>query len=241
MSVMHTIRFDAVDSTNAAGRRLLDAGELADRTLIIAREQTAGRGTKGRSWSSPRDAGVYMTFARVLRDESWPVAPAYTLAAGLACADVLREATGIEVRVKPINDLIVAGRKLGGILTESVVEAGRLRALLTGVGVNVRRAPLDLPPDAAPPTCLEEHLPPERLAALWTPRSDSNQNRDRKGTAGSPDNHNIVNENALARDLAAAIDDWHASVATGRLDRLTAAWPRLGLCGTPMPDMTRGS
>jgi biotin-[acetyl-CoA-carboxylase] ligase BirA-like protein len=206
---MHLIRFDSIDSTHAVARRMLDSGELADRTLIIAGEQTAGRGTKGRAWSSPRDAGVYLTYARVFENETWPITPAYTLAAGLACAEVLRRATGVDVRVKPVNDLIVAGRKLGGILTESIIEAGQLRALFTGVGVNVRRAPLDLPPDATPPTCVQDHLPPDRFAALSI--------------------------DSLAPALAAAIDDWHASVAAGRFDRLTAAWRHLGVRGTPMP------
>jgi len=210
---MHIIRFDSVDSTNAVARRMLDAGELPNGTLVIAREQSAGRGTKGRTWCSPCDAGIYMTVARVFDHETWPVSTSYTLVAGLACAEVLRRETALDVRVKPVNDLYVEGRKLGGILTESIVEAGWLRALLTGVGINVRRAALDLPPDAAPPTCLEDHLPVDRIAAF--------------------------SRESLARSLADAINDWHFSVAAGELDRLAPAWPRLGLRGTPMPSFSR--
>ena len=62
---MQLLRFDRVDSTNEEAKRLLSRHELNDGGFVIAREQTAGRGSHGRTWHSPRDAGIYLSLVEV--------------------------------------------------------------------------------------------------------------------------------------------------------------------------------
>ena len=165
---MQAFYFDTVDSTNDEAGRLLRDGRIGPCAYVVARGQSAGKGNRGRKWSSPMDAGIYLSVvdrpARVeceLQD--------FTRAAGVACVETLWELTRIEVRLKPINDLFVNGRKLGGILTEAVIEQGCIRALITGVGINVRRADRALPSEHLQPTCLEELMAADSFAGLNLP------------------------------------------------------------------------
>lgn len=160
------LRLDSVDSTNALAMRLLRAGKLADRTIISARCQTRGQGTHGRHWASPRDAGIYMSV--VQRDVHFarPVPAMFTQAAGVACVEILRRCTGVKISLKPINDLWVNGAKLGGVLTELLVEAGRPLALITGIGINLSNVDRDVGPGAAPVTSLQNVMTPSAYSSL---------------------------------------------------------------------------
>ncbi|RME41155.1 MAG: biotin--[acetyl-CoA-carboxylase] ligase [Planctomycetota bacterium] len=163
---MLAFHYDTIDSTNDEAKRLLQAGRIARPAFLLAREQTNGRGSRGRRWCSPRDAGIYLTVVDFpgcpVREET----RLFTLAAGVACVEALEAAAGLEVRLKPINDLFVRGRKLGGILTETIVENQRVAALITGIGVNVHRASRPVDPPAAEPICLAESLPFPRFARV---------------------------------------------------------------------------
>lgn len=163
---MQTFLFDSVDSTNEAAKRMLREGIIREDAFLLAREQTAGRGTRGRTWLSPRDAGIYLTVVQPMRAASARLTTDYTRAAGVACAEVLAEATGLPVRIKPVNDLYLHGRKLGGILTETLVQNGTVEALLTGVGVNVRLADRPLFAATVESICLEEALGPIGIGHL---------------------------------------------------------------------------
>ncbi len=162
---MQAFYLDRVDSTNDAATRLLREGRISSIAYVVAREQTAGKGTRGRTWSSPRDAGVYLSVVDrpVSRDGD---VQRYTRAAGVACVEAIREETEVEVGLKPVNDLYVLGRKLGGILTEAKMEGGSMIALITGVGVNVRRAVRPTMDGAVDPICLEDVMLPERFSRL---------------------------------------------------------------------------
>ncbi|HEY9687527.1 MAG TPA: biotin--[acetyl-CoA-carboxylase] ligase [Coleofasciculaceae cyanobacterium] len=143
--------YNSLDSTNEEAKRLLSAGRIAGLTLIRAEQQTSGRGTQGRTWISPPGAGLYLSiihpFERLESTDAMPdvahipVTPIFTLAAGVACAEILFELTGLKIHLKPVNDLYVAGCKLGGILTEGLLgqEQGRsvCRAIVTGIGINI--------------------------------------------------------------------------------------------------------
>ena len=168
MTSWQAFHFDSVDSTNEAAKRLIQSNAIHGRAYVLAREQTAGRGQRGRLWLSPRDAGIYLTTVDFPNALPTPVTNLFTLGAGIACAEVLRERTGVDVRLKPINDLYVDGRKLGGILTEAILEQSNLRALITGVGINLRRAERILPSDHdhLQPICLEELMPHEPFVAM---------------------------------------------------------------------------
>lgn len=154
---MRTILYDSIDSTNDEARRLLSAGRIDGVACIRAREQTAGRGTRGRSWDSPRDAGVYLTVVRRIRQ---PVAldpQQITPVLGTACATSLCELTGAPVALRGVNDLYVGDGKLGGLLTEVLVNGGRAAAVLVGVGVNLYAGRVQLSKaDLTHPIALED-------------------------------------------------------------------------------------
>ena len=88
---MNSFRIDTVDSTNDEAKRLIAEGRLRGRGYVLAREQTAGRGTQGRSWLSPRDAGLYLSVARTGVEPPSPNVAQLTLAAGAACVEAIHE------------------------------------------------------------------------------------------------------------------------------------------------------
>jgi BirA family biotin operon repressor/biotin-[acetyl-CoA-carboxylase] ligase len=143
--------YDSLPSTNDEARRLAAAG-ADEGTLVWALEQTSGRGRRGRGWASPR-GNLYLSL--VLRPDG-PLSEAAQLGfvAALAVVDALGSTMPplTEVRLKWPNDVLVADRKVAGLLLESVADAdGGLDALILGVGINVDSAPDDT---AYPATCL---------------------------------------------------------------------------------------
>jgi BirA family biotin operon repressor/biotin-[acetyl-CoA-carboxylase] ligase len=133
---------DRLPSTNERARELAAAG--ATDVLVVAGEQTGGRGRLDRHWSSP-PGGVY---ASLLRRPDLPPAhaPVFTLAAAVAVTRACREA-GVDAVIKWPNDVLAAGseRKLAGVLTEMEGEADRISWLIVGIGANVDVAAADLP------------------------------------------------------------------------------------------------
>lgn len=122
-------RFSSVSSTQDEARRLLEAGEASVGHVVVADEQTAGRGRFGRAWTSPC-GGLYATFLV-------PSTPGIALFAGVAAARAL-ERFGVAVGLKWPNDVLVEGKKLAGIL----IEADRDLALV-GVGLNIDEPPVE--------------------------------------------------------------------------------------------------
>ncbi len=163
---MKAFFYDTVDSTNDAARQLLADGAITGDSCVLAREQRRGRGTHGRTWASPRDAGIYLSVVPIDLGMAAMDSAAFTQSAGVACAETIGEATGVAVQIKPVNDLFVSGRKLGGILTEAIVEQSRVTALITGIGINVFRAPRDLPPEGPQAICLEDLMDRSALERL---------------------------------------------------------------------------
>lgn len=126
----------SVTSTNDEARRLAEEEDAPAGTIVVAEEQTAGRGRGGRKWSSPPGAGVYLSM--VFRPETLEPAPVSILA-GLGIARALDRAfPDLDPTIKWPNDLYAAGLKLGGVLSEVAWENRRPRWLVTGVGINVR-------------------------------------------------------------------------------------------------------
>jgi BirA family biotin operon repressor/biotin-[acetyl-CoA-carboxylase] ligase len=139
----------SVDSTNAALRALADAGE-PEGTVLLADGQTAGRGRAGRAWFSPPGLGLWLSV--LLRPGRPPrEMGALSVATALSVAGALRESCGIDARVKWPNDVVAGGgRKLGGILLESLQGAGgSVERLVVGIGLNVNIGTGDLPPELA--------------------------------------------------------------------------------------------
>ena len=136
--------FHRVDSTNDAARRLAETGAPAG-TVVIADEQTHGRGRRGRVWTTTPGAALLLSV--VFRPPRGAPDPVLTLRLGLAVAQAIETATRLEVDMKWPNDLQVGGRKVAGLLCEASMERGRLPFLVAGVGINVESSDDHWPPD----------------------------------------------------------------------------------------------
>ena len=129
------LRLDSVSSTNDAARELAARG-ASEGTCVLAREQTAGRGRQGRSWSSPAGGGVYLSV--ILRPEIKAAGSAVlTLAAAVAVAETLKLDFEVAADIKWPNDVLVSGRKICGILIESAIEGELIQYAVMGIGVNI--------------------------------------------------------------------------------------------------------
>ena len=140
----HIYHFFKTDSTNRVALELGHAGEPHG-TVVVAEEQTAGRGRAGRSWHSEKTSGIYITV--LLRPQISPlVAPLIPLLAGLAVREAVLEVTGLESDLRWPNDLLLGGKKFCGILTEMYAEPSQVRFVIVGIGVNVNQTamPADL-------------------------------------------------------------------------------------------------
>jgi BirA family transcriptional regulator, biotin operon repressor / biotin---[acetyl-CoA-carboxylase] ligase len=103
--------------------------------LVVADRQTAGRGRAGRPWLSPPGRSLYLSL--VLRPGRQIVPGVLTTAVGLAAAEAIEELHGLPTRLKWPNDVVVEGRKIAGVLVETVVSGGEMTAAAAGVGINV--------------------------------------------------------------------------------------------------------
>jgi BirA family biotin operon repressor/biotin-[acetyl-CoA-carboxylase] ligase len=129
--------FFKVDSTNRVALELGHAGE-PEGAVILGEEQTAGRGRAGRAWHSERAAGIYVTL--LLRPKLAPVqTPLLTMMAGLSAHTAIQAQTGLTVDLKWPNDLLIGGKKVGGILTEMHAEPAQVRFVIVGIGLNVNQ------------------------------------------------------------------------------------------------------
>jgi len=164
--------YDEVGSTNDVAATAAEAG-APEGLVIVANAQSTGRGRVGRRWSSPPGAGLYVSV--VLRPHG-PALQLLTIAAGLAIAEGVHAASGLDAGVKWPNDVYVGSRKLAGILAEAGSSAGAVDHVVLGFGINILRAAY--PPDvSARATSIESELGravdrglvlAECLAALWS-------------------------------------------------------------------------
>ncbi len=131
------VYFRETDSTNIQIKKLAEAGS-PEGTLVVAESQTAGKGRRGRSWSSPAGSSIYMSY--LLRPKIPPYsASMLTLLAGMACVTAIREETGLNSAIKWPNDLVIGGKKICGILTEMSTELEEIHYIFTGIGINVNQ------------------------------------------------------------------------------------------------------
>mgnify|MGYP002674537342 FL=1 len=136
---MKTTIFDTLPSTND----YCETREFGEDTAIIAREQTGGKGTKGRSFSSPR-GGVYLSLVRY-----YPCKAENSFSLMIAsCMAVVKtlELYGVSAGVKWPNDVFLKGKKICGILIKNSFEGENVKKSITGIGVNVNN---DIPKDLA--------------------------------------------------------------------------------------------
>ena len=125
-----------IDSTMNEASRL--ASKAQHGTLVVAEEQTAGRGRFGRNWYSPRGTGLYFTI--ILRPKLTPAAaPILTLLTGIAVAETVREVAEVPVDIRWPNDVMISAKKCAGVLVEMTAQPERVEHAQIGVGVNVNQ------------------------------------------------------------------------------------------------------
>jgi BirA family transcriptional regulator, biotin operon repressor / biotin---[acetyl-CoA-carboxylase] ligase len=136
-------RHRSLPSTMDAAASLAHDG-AAHGVVVVADEQTAGRGRRGTQWASPAGAGIYFSFVARPGRPREPLS-LVTLCAGVAVREGIRTSTGLAADLKWPNDLIVGKRKLAGILAEGLAIGTPEQAVIIGVGINVQ--PAAYPPD----------------------------------------------------------------------------------------------
>ncbi|MBN1527348.1 MAG: biotin--[acetyl-CoA-carboxylase] ligase [Candidatus Omnitrophica bacterium] len=140
------ISYKKVDSTNDVAYGLAEKG-VREGAVILAEEQSKGKGRHGRQWSSPSKGGVYMSC--VLRPRMAPnEISKVTLLAAVAVASAIRRMSGLDVVIKWPNDIMSDGRKVCGILTEMKAEQDSVDFVIVGIGVNVNTPVSALPKGA---------------------------------------------------------------------------------------------
>ena len=131
--------FESLDSTNAEVLRRLASGAQAP-LLILAERQKGGRGRRGRAWVSPFAENLYYSLGLRLEGGVFPL-EGLSLSVGLAVMRTLREAGLSEAGLKWPNDLLVAGRKIAGVLLELSGDPAGVCQVVIGIGVNVNMLP----------------------------------------------------------------------------------------------------
>lgn len=185
---------DRVDSTNAEAMRM--APGLSAPTWVMARQQTAGRGRRGRAWADP--PGNFAA-SLVLRPMGGPAdAARLSFVAALAVHDALRQLCGphLNLALKWPNDVLLNGGKLSGILLESIGAGGTIHALVIGIGINLAAAPDrdQVEPGALRPVSLQGET----------------------GLTISPDD--------MLDALAAAFEDWNRQMRDYGFGPIRSAW-----------------
>ncbi len=128
--------FGSIDSTNTFAKSI--AHDVEEGTLVIAEEQTSGRGRPGRSWHSDKEKNL--TFSIILAPNISPeYAGVLSLYTAVAVAEALQAQARLEVCCKWPNDIMISGKKCCGILSESVLQSGKVSSVVLGIGINVNQ------------------------------------------------------------------------------------------------------
>ncbi len=193
--------FETIGSTNdmAAERSAKALAERSEGLVVVADQQTAGRGRRGHTWFSPAGAGLYVSVVlapATARTDPARATTLLTLAVGVALAEGIEQATGLGVDLKWPNDLQVSRRKLGGILAESSGTGDRSDTVVVGYGINVQT----------------QAFPPEL--------------RDRATSLESELGRAIGRHHLLAETLV-ALSRRYEDLLAGRFDAILDAWRRL--------------
>jgi BirA family transcriptional regulator, biotin operon repressor / biotin---[acetyl-CoA-carboxylase] ligase len=220
--------YDAVASTNDVADSAAVAG-APHGTVVAAEFQELGRGRMGRTWFSPPGAGLYVSVvlrpAGIGRDAwrgSVSAASSITLTAGVAIADALRAATGLETAIKWPNDLVVGQRKVCGILAEGAAGSAGLQHVVLGYGINV--LPAAYPPDIADrATSIEAELGrPVDRAAVFAESLASLAERFRELWAGGfqaiLDRWRVLSPSCTGQRVEVASGDGWTEAVTAGLD-----------------------
>lgn len=144
--ILNIFCYETIDSTNNEAKRMIADG-IKEPALIIANEQTNGRGRLGRSFYSPKSTGAYMSFI-FHPDLELSDAVSVTTATSVAVVCAIEKLTNIKPQIKWVNDIYIGTKKVCGILTEAVTsfEVGSAHSIVVGIGINTttERFPSDI-------------------------------------------------------------------------------------------------
>jgi BirA family biotin operon repressor/biotin-[acetyl-CoA-carboxylase] ligase len=192
------ISYKKVDSTNEVAYGLAEKG-VKEGAVILAEEQSKGKGRHGRQWASPSKGGIYMSC--VLRPRMAPnEISKVTLLAAVAVASAIRRMCGLDVVIKWPNDIMADGRKLCGILTEMKAEQDSVSFVIVGIGVNVNTPMSALPKGA---TSISEEL----------------------SRAGRPEGH--VSRVELVKSILEAFEKYYKILREEGFEPIADAWKDL--------------
>ena len=138
--------FEEIDSTNEEAKRRVAEGVNEDFALI-SKTQTAGKGRKGRSFYSPKDTGIYLTYVH-FSDNSIEDDLRVTVCSSVLAKRAIKEALNIECGIKWVNDLYYKEKKICGILCECILKGSmgnERNAIIVGIGINLSTS--DFPED----------------------------------------------------------------------------------------------
>ncbi len=177
-------------STNLLGRRIAEEcieNELPfPSAVVIAREQTEGKGRISRAWFSPKDKGIYATILHSRSAENLALLP---LEVGIMVASFLRETYGLDARVKWPNDVLVGGKKIAGILIEAKSHEESV-SLMIGIGINVEALGAEAPEGA---TSIADEADPNQAVDLGSATEAFIEHLD-AGLGRKPDSETILSE-----------------------------------------------
>jgi BirA family biotin operon repressor/biotin-[acetyl-CoA-carboxylase] ligase len=215
------IYYRSIGSTNDVARELAAQG-VPEGTLVIADEQTAGKGRLGRRWLAPPDTSLLMSLLFRPHFLAPYQAQRLTMICSLAVVDAIDKVTGLLTAIKWPNDIVVRGKKAGGILTELGATGERLDYAVVGLGLNVNldlgvvEAMREL---AATATSLSQELGQEvsRLALLWRILENVESRYQRLGAGELPHDewasHLITLHNHIIVDTPqGAVEGWAEGV-----------------------------
>lgn len=139
--------FKETDSTNSQAVQLAENGEK-EGTVVIAEAQSSGRGRQGRTWFSPPGMGIYLSM--ILRPNIQPRdAFVVILLFTIAAVETIRNETSLDARIKWPNDILIKGKKAGGILIEMRTRKKKIDYLVSGIGINVNTCLSAFPEEVA--------------------------------------------------------------------------------------------
>ena len=127
------------DSTNLRAAELLQSGETETPFAVVAASQSAGRGRFGRVWHDADGASICLTCGFSLEGAPAKIAEKFSMLAGCFIAKNLAVYSGADIKIKWPNDLYCRGKKLGGMIGETILKDGRLSSMYFGVGVNFEK------------------------------------------------------------------------------------------------------
>jgi BirA family biotin operon repressor/biotin-[acetyl-CoA-carboxylase] ligase len=129
--------YPCISSTMSVAKEVAEGG-AAEGTIVIAEEQTAGRGRLGRRWLSPKGSSILLSI--ILRPDVERLAQ-LNMVASVAVVRSIEKTTNLKPAIKWPNDILIHGKKVSGILIENLVEGGKVKVTIVGIGINVELDP----------------------------------------------------------------------------------------------------